>query len=112
MSACSAVLLNKPQGLEKDQPWCAPLTPGCPVGLRSLPSLPTPVSCAGSAACFAAWAAASVCARVGSREPRLWPGPGRPRAASMLSPQPCIALVTPAPGWGWSQRPCVPAGAP
>ena len=48
MSACSAVLLNKPQGLEKDQPWCAPLTPGCPVGLRSLPSLPTPVSCAGS----------------------------------------------------------------
>ena len=44
MSACSAVLLNKPQGLEKDQPWCAPLTPGCPVGLRSLPSLPTAFS--------------------------------------------------------------------
>ena len=45
MSACSAVLLNKPQGLEKDQPWCAPLTPGCPVGLRSLPTQPTPIFC-------------------------------------------------------------------
>lgn len=62
-----------------------PADPGLPVGLSPLPSPPTPVSCARSAACFAAWAAASVCARVGSFELRLARDLGHPE------PPPCSA---------------------
>lgn len=70
------------------------------MGLRPLPSPPTPISCAGSVACFAAWPATSVCARVGSREPHLGPRPGRPQASSVLSPHPRVTVVTPAQAGG------------
>ena len=79
--------------------------PGLPVGLCPRSSPPTPDSCARSAACFAAWAAVSVCARAGSFELRLGPGPGTPRAASVLSPHRHVTVVTPALGGGVAHCP-------
>lgn len=45
---------SKPQGLEKDQQWCAPLARAVRWSLRRSPSPPTPSPSAQGVACFAA----------------------------------------------------------
>lgn len=77
-----------------------PADPGLSGGpAPASPPRPTPISCAGSVACFAAWPATSVCARVGSPvELHLGPRPGDPK------PPPCSA-PPPSPAYSGDTRP-------